>query len=154
VAEPFNRLARTALIAWARQVKVPLGFPKVLLPLRDTAAVHPPAWLAYDSVRQAWQDRGGQRSRLFTAAYPADSSYRHSVREEMAALQAAWRAGGGDSATMNLRRLDEAGVLEAWIFFVRPDAGIAGEYAGYLRGHRDDLRRFWTTFVIGAPSSR
>jgi hypothetical protein len=37
---------------------------------------------------------------------------------------------------------------------VRPDAGIVADYPGYLHSHRDDLKRFWLTFVIGAPYSR
>lgn len=154
VAEPFNRLSRTAIIAWGQRTRTPLGFPRVSLPVHDTAAIHSPAWLAYDSVRRVWQGAGGRRSSAFVVAYPSDTGYRHSVKEEKAALQAAWRAATSDSATSNLKQLDEAGLLEAWIFYLRADAGIAVEYPAYLRTHRDELRRFWTAFVIGAPYAR
>jgi tetratricopeptide (TPR) repeat protein len=154
VADPYTRLSREGLIAWGRNTRTPLGFPRIILPARDTATVHSPAWTAYDSVRRAWQGSGGQRSAPFAAAYPRDSVYRHSVAEEGAALRAAYRAGNGDSATINLKRLDDAGLLEAYIFMVRPDAGIVADYPGYLHSHRDDLKRFWLTFVIGAPYSR
>ena len=154
VGDPFNRMSREALIAWARAGKMAMAFPKVVLPVRDTAAVHSPAWQAYDSVRHAWQGSGSTPTALFAATYPRDSVYRHSVAEEKAALEAAYRAGGGEAATANLKLLDDAGMLEAFIFFTRADQGISEDYPAYLKEHRDTLRRFWTDFVIGARYAR
>lgn len=150
IGDPFNRMSREALIAWAQAGKRAMAFPKVILPVRDTATVHAPAWMAYDSVRRSWQGSGGKPTATFTAQYPRDSVYRHSVLEEKAALQAAYRAGAGDPATVNLKLLDDAGMLEAFIFFTRADQGVAEDYPAYLKAHRDTLRRFWAEFVVGA----
>ena len=136
VAEPFNRISRQALVGWAERAHVSMGFPRVDLPLRDTAATPSPGRVAYDSVRRALKGD------------------RHTVAEEKAALQAAWRAGGSDPTATNLKRMDDAGVLEAYIFFARADAGIAIDYPAYRSAHRDLLRKFWMDFVIGAPFSR
>ncbi len=101
-------------------------------------------------MRRAWKgaDEGGGAP--FKTAYPKEASYRHSLLKEKAALQAAYRAAPQNVATINLQKLDEAGVLDAFVLFARVDAGIANDYAAYRREHRDELRNFWSNFVVGA----
>ncbi|MDQ6612566.1 MAG: tetratricopeptide repeat protein, partial [Gemmatimonadota bacterium] len=154
VAEPFNRIARQALASWAPKARIPVAFPRVDFPVVDTASVHSRARVAYDSVRAVWRGTDPKGGALFTAAYPAESKYRHTLAEEKAALQAAYRAAGDDGGTANLKKLDDAGELEAYIFFARADQQIASEYDAYRRTHSDALRNFWSDFVIGAPYAR
>ena len=150
VAEPYGRISRQALISWAQATRTRVALPRVVLPYPDTSATHPAGWVAYDSVRRSWQGAAGSRSPAFAAAYPTETRYRHSLAEERDALRAAAKAGPTDPATHNLVALDQAGMLEAYIFFARADEGIASEYEAYRARHRELLRRFWTNFVVGA----
>ena len=154
VAEPFNRLARQALVAWARKTGGLITPPQVDLPAQPPAGAPSSARIAYDSVRRAWRGDGRTMAAPFVAQYPTEKEYRHSLTEEKLALQAAYRAAGDDPATINLRRLDDAGMLEAYIFFGRADAGIAADYETWRRDHRDALKRYWSEFVIGGRLAR
>ncbi|PYS37996.1 MAG: hypothetical protein DMF71_17540, partial [Acidobacteria bacterium] len=49
----------------------------------------------------------------------------------------------------NLVKLSNAGLLEAYLLFVRPDNGIARDYESYRAANRDKLRRYWLEVVIG-----
>jgi len=51
-------------------------------------------------------------------------------------------------ALENLMKLNDASLLEAYILFVRPDEGIARDYAAYRKTSRDKLRRYWLDVVI------
>lgn len=150
VAEPYSRVSRQALGAWAQTTRTRVALPRVILPIRDTSSTPSAGWVAYDSVRRAWQGTAGSPSAAFAAAYPKEPRYRRSLGEEAAALRAAAKAGGADAATRHLTTLDEAGMLEAFIFFARADQGIASEYATYRATHREALKRFWAEFVVGA----
>lgn len=113
-----------------------------------------PSWVAYDSVRRAWKGDDQSVGAPFRAAYPDEARYRRSLLEEKAALQAAYRAVPQSAATINLQRLDEAGLLDAFVLVARVDAEIASDYAAYRREHREALRSFWKNFVVGARYAR
>ena len=49
-----------------------------------------------------------------------------------------------------LVKLNEAGLLEAYILFAHPDAGIAQDYAAYRAKNRDKLMRYLTEYVAPA----
>jgi hypothetical protein len=44
--------------------------------------------------------------------------------------------------------LNEAGLLEAFVLFARPDQGIVRDYAAYRATNRDKLRRYWLEVAI------
>jgi len=46
-------------------------------------------------------------------------------------------------------KLSDAGLLEAYILFARPDKGIARDYAPYRKANREKLKRYWMEIVIG-----
>ena len=52
-----------------------------------------------------------------------------------------------------LKKLDEAGLLEAYILMARPDEGIAQDHPEYLKQNRDKLRRYMMEYVVrgGGP---
>jgi tetratricopeptide (TPR) repeat protein len=102
VAEPYSRVSRQALAAWAQRTRTRVALPRVMLPIRDTTATPSAGWVAYDSVRRAWQGTAGSRSAAFAAAYPDEPRYRHSLAEEREALRAAAKGGGADAATRHL----------------------------------------------------
>lgn len=154
VAEPYNRLSRQGLVQWAPDAKARMGLPRIDFPATDTATTRSPARVAYDSVRLAWRGSEGKAGALFLAAYPAEKSYRHSIAEERDALRAAYHSAQAGPRLAVLKTMDEAGVLEPFIFFTRADEGIARDYPAFQRDHRDKLRLFWAEFVIGAKYSQ
>jgi hypothetical protein len=47
-----------------------------------------------------------------------------------------------------LKKLNDEGLLEAYILLARPDAGIVRDHPDYLKQHRDKLRRYVVEYVI------
>ncbi|HEY5443343.1 MAG TPA: hypothetical protein VIJ87_02520, partial [Pyrinomonadaceae bacterium] len=47
-----------------------------------------------------------------------------------------------------LKKLDDAGLLEAYILISIPDQGIIKDHPAYLKDNRDKLRRYVTEYVI------
>ncbi len=149
VAEPYSRESKEPLVAWSALTRTPLGQPAVNLPVRNRPAVRTPVMIAYDSVRLAWKGEGKAMTIRYLMEFPSATSYRHTLAEEREALRAAYRAGGTSAGTRNLKTLDDDGMLDAYILFARVNESIALDYAEYRAMHRDELRRFWTKYVVG-----
>jgi hypothetical protein len=47
-----------------------------------------------------------------------------------------------------LKKLNDEGLLEAYILLARPDQGIAQDYPAYLRQGRDKLRRYVVEYIL------
>ena len=45
------------------------------------------------------------------------------------------------------KKLNDEGLLEAYILLARPDAGIVKDHPAYLRANRDKLRRYVLNYV-------
>ncbi len=174
LAEPFNRISNNGLSQWGERHKVNLGHPRVEQPpasikpgqsggqttiLVDPTRLDPkqgPAyyWSFYDLTRATYQ------TGRFPKEYPDEKEYRHSLKEEAGALRivaemAAKDLKDGkvkslDDSIANVIRLNDAGLLEAFVLFARIDRGIAQDYATYRKDNRDKLRRYWLEVVIGA----
>ena len=50
----------------------------------------------------------------------------------------------------NLMKLNDSGLIEAYVLFARPDKGIVSDYVAYRKSNRDKLKQYWLKFVIGA----
>src|ERR1041384_6924369 len=97
--------------------------------------------------------KDGSLSDKFRRSYPTEMAYRHSLAEEAEAFrlvaesaQAQLKEKSGTKLTIsldNLLRLHNAGLLEPYVLFVRPDDGIARDYAAYRSANREKLRRYW-----------
>ncbi|HMH43395.1 MAG TPA: tetratricopeptide repeat protein [Pyrinomonadaceae bacterium] len=168
VAEPYGRRAYVGLTQWAQRHKALLGHPHIVPPnstttqgANTTLNIDPRTldskdgsneWLMYDLTRIAWQ-KGD-----FAKNYPAEPAYRHSLKEETAALRMVAEACAKDlksgkvkeleASLETLVKLNDAGLLEAFVLFARPDAGIARDYATYRATSRDKLRRYWLEVAI------
>jgi len=167
VSEPYNRNCWREIDQWAVLAGVQVAPPAINVPALNLtpesvkAASTSPAldpadpWSAYTVSRFNWirQDR-------FHDAYPAEPAYRHSLREESAALsavadaalaaQAAGKMPQPDPSLVALVKLKQAGLLEAFILITRADEDIAGEFTAYQEQHRDKLRQFLGEFVVPA----
>ncbi len=170
IAAPYNRLAQAGFVQWANQNGVKLAHPNIVVPTNvsspekgkinitldpsmlgksDTGTA---AWMMYGLTRSLWI------SEKFAKAYPNEKAYRHSLAEEADALRMVIesvktqkkdkRAKTLDPSLAALSKLNDDGLLEAYILIARPDAGIAQDYAAYRRANRDKLRRYVTEYVL------
>lgn len=168
IAEPFNRLTWAGLAGWADAVGVRLSHPRIDIRSevkrgaegKVTINVDPgtlgqsdgsDAWLMYGVTRSLWA------TKKFAETFPAEKAYRHSLREETEALhivadmaKAMTKDGKVKSLHPDLARLvklHDEGLIEAYVLFARPDAGIAEDYVEYRRANRDKLRRYLVEYV-------
>jgi tetratricopeptide (TPR) repeat protein len=173
VASPGEDRAYVGLTQWANNNGIRLAHPEIevptnVTPLKDgkmTINLDPRmlgekgqpddgsgAWMMYGLTRASWA------TEKFAKEFPQEKSYRHSLREEAEALHAVAemareQAKGGKAKHLspslaNLVKLDDAGLLEPYIFFTRADRGIGQDYEAYRREHRDKLQRYWAEFVV------
>ena len=169
VAQPYTRNSFVGLTQWAGRHKVALGHPKIEPPNstrtengKTTLSIDPKTlnsndgsnnWLMYDLTRIAWSKAD------FFKNYPEEKVYRHSLKEETAALRMVAESAARDlksgkvksleGSLDNLIKLNDVGLLEAFVLFARPDEGIVRDYVAYRRGNREKLRRYWLEVVIG-----
>ena len=171
VAEPYNRSPYAGLMQWADKFKVAMAHPLIEQPkpavssgttgTETTIALDAGAlkkgtpqyyWSFYDLTRATYKVAG------FKKDHADEKEYRHSLSEEASALRAVAQIAARDQADgqvksldpslENLIRLFKADLIEAYIFFVRLDEGIAKDYFDYRRLNRDKLHRYWNDFVI------
>jgi tetratricopeptide (TPR) repeat protein len=179
IADPYNQMVYNGISRWSQKNQISLGHPRIDIPTNvtsnkpgetnitiDASALKgsddgSAAWMMYGIVRAGWLDKkDGSRSDQFTKAYPAETKYRHSLAEELAALRAVAESVQVQTKAKsikqltpsldNLMKLNDDGMLEPYILFARPDNGIALDYIRYRAANRDKLRRYWMTVVIGA----
>lgn len=110
------------------------------------------AWMMYSMERALW------RTEKFTKEYPKEKSYRHSLKEEAAALSTVAsvfdelehkkKSKAPDPSLLFLSGLKADGLIEAFVLLIKPDDGIAQDYAAYQTAHRDDLIRFVDKYVV------
>ena len=168
IAEPYNRLARAGFVNWGDKVHVNLAHPRVELPANvaqkpgeATLTIDPSlfgkdksgsaaAWVTYGLTRTSWQEE-------FAKQYPKEKTYRHSLKEEAAAMRAALKVlseqKGGDANKIDpslqvIKKLEKEGLLEAFILLALPDAGIANDFPAYRKTNVEDLRRYVKLYVM------
>lgn len=110
------------------------------------------AWMGYGLTRALWHN--GE----FAKAYPNEKQYRHSLKEEYAALSSVARAAeelsqGRKGEKLNdelavLVNLYNAGLLEPYILLNGVDEGISKDYVAYRAAHRDVLVRYLSEVVL------
>ena len=162
IAQPYIRQPYVGLTQWAQRHKVALGHPKIVPPNSSnsqgettTPSIDPKTlnstdgtnqWLMYDLTRIAWS-KGD-----FFKNYPEERVYRHSLKEEAAALRGALDAVKKDKvedpSIQILRKLNDEGLLEAFILLALPDQGIANDFPAYRKTNVEDLRRYVKSYVL------
>jgi tetratricopeptide (TPR) repeat protein len=180
IAEPYGRRSYVGLSQWADRHQIALAHPKINIPA-DVAAKKAggititvdeqalkaantdgsAAWMMYGFRRAMWMDKAGGRSKKFAETFPNETAYRHSLAEEVEALRGVVESVRVQKkerpelsltpSLVNLMKLSEAGLLEAYVLFVMPDEGISRDYKSYRKANRDKLRQYWLTFVVGPP---
>jgi hypothetical protein len=100
--------------------------------------------------------RASYRGDRFKKEFPGEKEYRHTLKEEDAALIAVAeimkegkiKRENLDESLRNLVELHDAGMLECWILISGSDDGIAQDYDGYRKQHRQLLRDYLDRFVV------
>jgi tetratricopeptide (TPR) repeat protein len=163
IVEPGNRFAVSGITQWAQATNARLGHPKIDLPefkydekgeAKSTLNINPGvddgsmAWIAYVATREVWhKDK-------FAKTFPNEKTYRHTLQEEAEAIRSVLKlAKEKKSKNSNeqlalLSKLDEEGLLEAYILMALVDEGIAQDYMPYLKQNRDKLRQYVLKYVI------
>jgi tetratricopeptide (TPR) repeat protein len=173
VAEPYRRKTWVGVEQWAGRNKLTLASPKITPPNSVAApstgadgktniniTIDPStlgkggdqdgrsAWFIYSLLRATWP------TQRFAKEFPAEKQYRHSLKEEseslhMVATQArSKKAKHLDPQLALLLKLDDAGLLEAYVLISAADQGISQDYAAYRAANRDRLRRYLDEFVV------
>jgi tetratricopeptide (TPR) repeat protein len=168
ITEPYNRFARAGLIQWSESTGTTLAHPKIDIPTNITfdekgdAKINLDAgallsgkddgsfaWISYGVARSGW------RKEKFAKTFPSEKVYRHSLAEEVDALRSVLSVATSDKRTKNLspslailKKLNDEGLLEAYILMARPDEGIAHDHPAFLKQHRDKLRRYVMEYVV------
>jgi len=168
LAEPYSRLSRAGFLNWGKKANIELAHPRVDVPTnvtskdKDTTITldanvlakndktgAPAAWMAYGIIRASWQTE-------FARQYPNEKTYRHSLKEEAAALRGALEAVKNqkldpknvDPSLQTLQKLDKEGLLEPFILLALPDAGIAQDFQEYRKANLEKLRRYVKDYVL------
>lgn len=170
LAEPYLRQSWAGLAQWARAARVTLGHPVINVPKQsisrdasgkivlglnvDPSKKEPDPWLIYSLERAMWFG-GGE---MFKKAFPNEKEYRHSLQEEAKALSIVARTARDyvkqgkvkepDASLTNLMKLEERGLIEAYVLLALADQGISQDYPAYRAAHRDKLREYLDTFVV------
>lgn len=163
IAEPYNQRAWVGLVQWARVNSVNLSHPRIAPPNQeaDAAFVIDPKTLSNEDGSMNWtiykRERAAWDERRFAREFPKEQTYRHSLLEEALALRAVAEAASKDLKTGKIKtlepalaslvKLNEDGLLEAYILLARPDEGIAQDYEAYRRTNRDKLKRYLSEYV-------
>ena len=167
ITEPYNRFARGGLIQWAQATQTSLAHPQIDIPTNVTfdekgdAKINLDAsallggkddgsfaWISYGTTRSGW------RKEKFAKTFPNETGYRHSLAEEADALRSVLSV-AADKKTKDLspslaklKKLNDEGLLEAYILLARPDDGIILDHPAYLKQNRDKLRRYMMQYVV------
>ena len=168
ITDPYSRNPYVGLTQWAQRHQVKLGHPKIEPPVsatnqpgQSTVIIDPRTldatdgsinWSIYAVTRSAWL-----KSEFFKN-YPAEKEYRHSLKEEAAALRLVAEASARDLQSGKVKtleqslallvKLNEDGFVEAYVLFAHPDRGIARDYPAYRSTNREKLRQYWLNVVI------
>jgi tetratricopeptide (TPR) repeat protein len=168
ICEPYNRMAVQGIVQWAQVTKAQLAHPKIDIPTEvtfdekgdakinlDASALLSGkddgsfAWISYGTTRSLWHKE------KFRSTFPKEQTYRHSLAEEADALRSVITLATADKKTKvlspslaALKKLNDEGLLEAYILLARADDGIASDYPAYRNERRDKLRMYVLKYVV------
>ena len=178
VVEPYGNPPILELGQWAQRTGHQLVKPAITRPefttpggtlqidpqLAASAQDGRSSWIVYQQYRVAHGAR--TLNQLIVAggsdanAVVTPSEYRHTVAEEHAALRAmladidaklrsgALTEANLDPSIRNIRSLEKANALGAWVAINAADAGIRSDYADYRAHHRQHLVDYVNNYLI------
>jgi len=161
IAEPYSKMPWMGLKQWAQRHHVTLRRPHIpALAAPTTTAKGKAVQLTVnadgDPALMAAQisygvQRATYRDTQFRADHPNETTYRHSLGEESLALGSIILLDSPSdtpSPFADLKRLNDADVLEAYVLLSAADEGIAKDYPAYRAAHRDRLNAYLREFIV------
>lgn len=160
ITEPYSDLSPRGITQWAEITGAKLGHPKIDIPKikydqngkaitvldENSLTEASKAWLAYSLMRENWHKE------KFAKTFPNEKKYRHTLQEEAEAIRSALKSAKeqklNDPQFEILQKLDNEGLLEAFILMADVDEEIAGEHEAYLKNNRPKLRQYVVNYVI------
>lgn len=167
VAQPYLKTTWIGLKQWADHNGACLSHPKIETPAAPTGQGNQINitidadslnkkkfyWIMYPMTRAEWQ--GDQ----FKKEFPNEKAYRHSLREEVDALETVVAAASEDArnhrkrknidpAVLDLLKLHDESLMEAFVLISRADQGIAQDYVAYRASHRDKISQYISEWII------
>jgi tetratricopeptide (TPR) repeat protein len=171
VANPYRQSSWSGLHNWVNRNKVKLKEISIQTPAAPTVEADGKvnitldastvdkkhnqdgaAWIMYSIERSRW------RTEKFAKEFPQENSYRHSLKEETAALSTVAtvfeelenkkKSKNPDPSLALLSQLKADGLIEAYVLLMKADDGITRDYAAYQAKHRDQLIRFVDKYVV------
>jgi len=170
VADPYHNRCWIGINQWAQRTKVGLNWVHLQdngsvsqkddqhinitidpASLKDDLAA--PGWVAYTMNRALW------RGDKFKKEFPTETTYRHTMKEEVESLQMLVnviteqkgfekKKKDLDPALLQLLQIDKDGFLEPFVLLNRADKEIARDYSPYRDAHRDTIYRYFDEFVV------
>ena len=166
ITEPYSKFAVAGLVQWAQATQTSLAHPTIDIPTSVTfdekgdAKINLDAsallggddgsfaWISYGTTRSQWHKE------TFAQKFPGQK-YRHSLAEEADALRGVITLATSDKKAktlspvlVKLKKLNDNGLLEAYILLAKPDNGIAQDHPSYLKENREKLRRYMIEYVV------
>jgi tetratricopeptide (TPR) repeat protein len=168
ISEPYSRFSVAGLSQWAQVTKTTLAHPDIDIPSDVTFDEKGDAKInlsmgallsGKDDGSFAWISYGGTRSdwhkEKFAKTFPNETTYRHSLPEETDALQTVLALATSDKKVKNLspslaklKKLNDSGLLEAYLLLARPDRGIVQDFPAYRKANRAKLRQYVKEYVL------
>jgi tetratricopeptide (TPR) repeat protein len=168
ITEPYSRFATGGMAQWAQATGTVLAHPKIDIPTtvtfdekgdvkinldasvllggKDDGSF---AWVSYGATRSSWHKE------KFAKTFPNETTYRHSLAEEADALRSVVTLATSEKkvkslspALAQLKKLNDEGLLEAYLLLAHSDQGISMDHPAYLKEHRDKLRRYVVEYVL------
>lgn len=159
ITEPYSQSSPRGISQWAEVTGAKLGTPKVDFPKIEfnangqatmAAPVDKPdynaEWKSYIATRISW------RKEKFAKTFPSEKKYRHTLQEEIEAIRSVLKSAKEQKLSHPhftiLQKIDDDGLLEAFILMAQADEGIAEDHEAYLKNNRLKLRQYVLNYVI------
>ena len=157
VAEPYSRITWDRLGRWIDEAKVKVA-PLQITPPGNEASGEleinekllkgddgTANWKFYNEVRKVQVIANGSGTRTLAEEVAAYRKVAEAVRKDLKS----GKLKTPSQSLSNLIKLDDEGLLEAYILLIRADENISQEYGGYRTKNQDKLRKFVVEFVLG-----
>lgn len=160
IADPYSRMTWDRLGRWAEETSAKIYPVSVVPPGNDIAGdiVIDDAllksddgtvlWKLYSDTRKSQVIASGGGARTLAGDVAAFRKVADAVRSDLKAGKIKYP----DKSLTNLVKLDDSGLLEAYVLLVRANEDIMEEYSAYREKNRDKIRKLIVEFLLGLPS--
>ncbi|MBX7173287.1 MAG: tetratricopeptide repeat protein [Pyrinomonadaceae bacterium] len=159
ITEPYSQMSPRGISQWAEISGAKLGHPKIEFPkieINESGQVtmarpadkpdYNSEWKTYIATRVNWHKE------KFAKTFPNEKQYRHTLQEEAEAIRANLKSAKEQKLSHSgfeiLQKLDDEGLLEAFILMAQADDGIAEDHEAFLKNNRPKLRQYVLNYVI------